>query len=340
MAKKLGLALMSVLLVLLVAEVFVRLFIGPAALLNVVNLPASFRAEPNFPGVPFVLRPNAEAVHRFTSNPDGYFDGDGTLTYRTNALGLRGDETTREKPPGVFRILGLGDSYTFGSGVRREHLFLERLEARFADDTGMRIEVLNLGIPGFTTWQEVALLEHVGVGFDPDLVLISFVMNDVGGFLPGARVEAGPSWLSGVADVSWLAGHVKLRILGPRTMRRVIEERRRSFGPRAPGWLAAQRALARAKRLADAEGFALVLLIFPNMWEIDGTYPFEGLHAIIAAAAGGLGIPVIDLLDAFREVDRTQFWVHPNDQHPNHEAHGLAARCIEQALRERGAVPR
>ena len=39
----------------LVAEVFVRLFIGPAALLNVVNLPASFRAEPNFPGVPNIL---------------------------------------------------------------------------------------------------------------------------------------------------------------------------------------------------------------------------------------------------------------------------------------------
>ena len=340
MAKRLVLALGSVLLVLLIAEAFVRLFVGPVKPLNVVKVPASIRAEPHFPGVPFVLRPQAEVVHAFASNPEGYFDDDGTLTYRTNALGLRGDETTREKPPGVFRILGLGDSYTFGNGVRREHLFLERLEASLADARGMEIEVLNLGIPGFSTPQEVALLEHVGIGFDPDLVLIAFVVNDVGGFLPGVQVTAGPPWLAGLAEVFWLAGHVKQRVLAPRTMRRVIEERRRTYGPSAPGWLAAQRALARAKRLADAEGFALVLVIFPNMWELDGAYPFEGVHATIAGAAERLGIPVIDLLEGFREVDRTQLWVHPNDQHPNHEAHAIAAQGIEQGLRAQGAVPR
>ena len=41
-----------------------------------------------------------------------------------------------------------------------------------------------------------------------------------------------------------------------------------------------------------------------------------------------------------REVDRTQLWVHPNDQHPNHEAHAIAAQGIEQGLRAQGAVPR
>jgi hypothetical protein len=50
------------------------------------------------------------------------------VTFAINQQGLRGPEVSQAKPPGTFRVLGLGDSFTFGTGVREQDTFLRRLE--------------------------------------------------------------------------------------------------------------------------------------------------------------------------------------------------------------------
>ena len=95
---------------------------------NTTVVPRSIIAETGLPDLPYVLRPNGSGIQRFGSDPRSELEPGARLTYRINSLGLRGPETTRSKPAGVFRVLALGDSFTFGAGVRAEHAWPAVLE--------------------------------------------------------------------------------------------------------------------------------------------------------------------------------------------------------------------
>lgn len=81
---------------------------------------------------------------------------------------------------GQRRVLALGDSSTFGWGVEAFEAYPARLDAlldRDAPDADPW-EVLNLGVPGYSTFQGKVLLEEKALGLAPDVVLWSYVSND------------------------------------------------------------------------------------------------------------------------------------------------------------------
>ncbi|MDH3214118.1 MAG: SGNH/GDSL hydrolase family protein [Myxococcales bacterium] len=343
------LALGSVTAVLLVAELGLRLFVGPVPphvrapwFQNRMRAPESIRAPSPFPGVPYLLAHGTEVVHDFDSNPRGYFDGDGTLTYRTNSLGWREREFERQKRNGIFRIVGIGDSFTFGTGVRREHLFLTRLQAALDRERPRRYEVINLGVMGFNAAHEAALLQHYGVALNPDLVLVCFVLNDAEVLIPRQfrmrRLSALPPKPAGARPWSLLAEHLSVRLQNRKRNRQFIEKMRRNFEPDDAGWQQAVAALRLEKSLARRHGFQLVLVVFPLLWDLGDGYPFAGIHAEVAAAGHRLDIPVLDLLQAFQGQETEALWVHPSNHHPNEKAHSIAARALFAFLNERGLL--
>lgn len=105
------------------------------------------------------------------------------IRVRTNAFGLRDRERAREKPPGVFRILSLGESTTFGDQIDASQTYSHLLEELLNADPSLArpVEVWNCGICSWTSYQSVRWLERDGLAFQPDLVLFYHEIND---FLP------------------------------------------------------------------------------------------------------------------------------------------------------------
>ena len=106
-----------------------------------------------------------------------------SIRVRTNAFGLRDRERAREKPPGVFRILSLGESTTFGDQLDATQNYSYLLEEILNADKGLGrpVEVWNCGICSYTSYQSLRWLEREGLAFQPDLVLFYHEIND---FLP------------------------------------------------------------------------------------------------------------------------------------------------------------
>jgi lysophospholipase L1-like esterase len=115
-------------------------------------------------------------------------DPEQTKGYQThvNALGLRGPETTREKPPGTYRILCLGGSTTFGTGATGDaqtypaqlQEILNRAAAAGHAPADRTYEVLNCGVSGYNTADSLIDLELRGLELQPDAVIVYHAAND------------------------------------------------------------------------------------------------------------------------------------------------------------------
>jgi len=132
---------------------------------------------------------------------------------RTNSQGFRDREHHRAKKPGVPRVVILGDSFAFGLGVSDGETFSDHL-TKLAPE----LEVINLGVAGWNLSQERRLLEMEGLNYSPDLVLVSFVQNDVTSRgIP--RIATLPKQEK-VTWRAWLAGNSYLYALGRTAARR------------------------------------------------------------------------------------------------------------------------
>jgi len=163
-AQNLGLLFGSVILILLFFEIGVRIF-SPQFPLELKGL---YKSDPvlNIRVVPNYNRKNRCQEY--------------STLIQTNSIGLR-DREYPEHDLAHFRILVLGDSFTFGIGVNLEDTYLKVLEKRLNEEyPGKKFEVINCGVPGVGTDYEYHFLKDIGIRFKPDLVLVGFFIgNDV-----------------------------------------------------------------------------------------------------------------------------------------------------------------
>jgi lysophospholipase L1-like esterase len=99
-------------------------------------------------------------------------------TFRVNDLGVRSSGSSAA-PRARLRVLVLGDSQAFGFGVEDDETFAALLERRLsARRREGRVEVINAGVPGYGTADELAWLQAVGAELEPDLVIVQFLSTN------------------------------------------------------------------------------------------------------------------------------------------------------------------
>jgi lysophospholipase L1-like esterase len=94
-----------------------------------------------------------------------------------NSYGLRGADFSTDKSD-TFRIVCLGNSCTFGNTLQFKDTYPYRLEKLLRSEYGNKIQVINAGIPGYSSYQGLRYLEEKAIAWKPDLLIVSFGFND------------------------------------------------------------------------------------------------------------------------------------------------------------------
>lgn len=259
-----------------------------------------------------------------------------------NSLGFRDYEHSLGKEPGVYRILILGDSITKGLGIPDPNQTFAAIVESELTAGGRRAEVLNFGVEGYNTQQEVETLKDQGIAYRPDLVVLAYCLNDRDwpahhlyrelleqeaseGRPAAARVPAvlrrSALWLFLRYRVlgDWLASRgaqeARVQALFDLVQRDTVEE---YFGVLAG--------------LQERHGFDVMVTVFPYLDDL-GNYRHHEQDLWAERLSSRHGFFHLDLLNPFRDCERRAGQtIAFDDVHPNQIGHLCAGRAIARFI--------
>jgi lysophospholipase L1-like esterase len=193
-----------------------------------------------------------------------------------------------------FRVLALGDSCTFGLGVQDGETWPAQLEG-VLQVSGLDVEVINAGVPGYSAYQGRRLFETRGLALEPDLVLVTFGFNDADTGMPRSDFETAEA-LKNRTAVPFLSGSRLAEAL------RGLVVRPQPAGPKRPRLSPAEmlETLDGIKRLCDMRGIAMIVVIWPYEGQVRQNAPDYVLHQqTLARFCQERGVEGVDLINAF-----------------------------------------
>lgn len=252
------------------------------------------------------------------------------------------------KADGVFRIEVVGDSISFGPNMQFDDTFSKRLERMMNLGDVRMTEVINRGVSGFSSSDELNIVKNAVIE-KADLVLLQVTLNDpeieplnlkhernTKRFAPYAP----PEWLKGVLAYWRSLGFILARLHNAET-RRAYQSYFVDLFENPATWGQFESSIRAMSRVTQENGVKFVVAVFPLFgFELDKDYPFHPLHAKIAALLEELKVPYLDLFQAFENLPLSRLEVIPGvDRHPNEIAHRMAAERMYRWLVSLGLLP-
>ena len=229
-------------------------------------------------------------------------------------------------------ILGLGDSFTYGRGVRYEDIYLTRLQ-EILNRGSRRVSIKNCGVVGAGIQDVVDIYVRESSTLPAgSLVMYGLVLNDFGLMttepirgLNFIDINNGGYTYSPLrkhsAFVNFVFHAIETRRLHTATLRAYLE----SFeGENAENGFQLLGDLN--EKIVD-DGGTLLVVTFPLLYHFEN-YRFLSIHEKIATSCKEHGILILDLFPAFSRHSARELWSNPTDHHPNDIAHEIAAREI------------
>jgi lysophospholipase L1-like esterase len=351
--KKIGLSAASLLITLIGLEIALRV--------GGYNPLKDWRA-----GRDSVLRPSAYPELKYELTPGASSIAWGA-NIKINSQGFRGTEPSSN--PSTYRVIVLGDSIAFGNNLPVEDTFSFQLQQRLISE-GRDLEILNFGVGGYDTLQEVSLLEHRGLKYHPDLVVVAYCLNDISiasvnpesfqrmqplysSFLYESRlVQLISNNIETIRTKNWLK-HMN----EPQVFHREYEKQIDSIGdgeselldlmnqsPKWPSttWYGERDRVGRLRfgfrhlaRISNENGFRVVIMIIPLLLDNGGVYSHRAAHRIVEMEARRAGFDTIDLTDEFMRAGMGNLKISLGDiTHPNRAGHILMADSLSAFIDE------
>src|SRR5512143_3674992 len=208
-------------------------------------------------------------------------------SWARGSRGYRDLERPLPKPPGVRRAVCIGDSFTWGASILFDDAWPQRVERFLTRERHEPWEAVNLAESGLNAVQEAGRLEREGFAYDPDVVVVGYVLNDsedanaaearrAADWIEERRHPSAPSPL----DRSALFRLVRDRVRATVENRRRVEGFRSMYAKDYAGWAAARQALKAMGGMCRERGVPIVVAIFPLFGNpLDDRYPFADIHA-------------------------------------------------------------
>lgn len=310
---------------LVLAEVIVRVLDLPPYPMDPIP-PSCCQLSEN-EAIGYEYRPDHALAHTgFTFNSEGFRD-------RAHAI---------EKPEETLRVIAIGDSTTAGNGVAdANQLFTSLLESMLNREQHSRrhYEVFNMGVGGYQTLQEVETLRAKGLKYAPDLVLVTFCVNDfklygtIYATLQNAKLsgtgESGPTLYGRLLKRSRLAfiSHYRLLASEPYFVQEYAKTVLKGRSPVEAG-------LALLSDLQSEHGFAVRILLLPTFRK-----PFEErkhkatYDKVVRIAEKLPGIEVIHLVDYFATLPGNSSDYAKDNLHMNPAGHRAMAEFLVPIVR-------
>jgi lysophospholipase L1-like esterase len=247
-----------------------------------------------------------------------YRPGIDTSSGTINSHGLWDKEHTIEKPAGVFRIVVLGDSVPNDGSIPFEKRFHQLLEKQLAP----KVEIINVSCEGYNSIQEVRLLEKVGLKFKPDMVVLTYVLNDPFIQNGGYRRLGNSFFLFKLKTLFDFFSDSKCEIFVPLHDRYAFD-------------LVVRTAFERLALLSQLHDFPVLVAILPIVERFDDPLCLS-LYDQVHALAKEVGFEAIRVVDAFAGLDHKKFIKpkSPDDiTHPNQLGHQKIAETLAAAIR-------
>jgi len=220
-----------------------------------------------------------------------------------NADGLRDRAHSPEKPEGTWRLVCLGDSVTMGDGVRPKDAFPQLLQT-LLDAEGLRVEVFNVALWGWSTRQEVIAYRRLARRYKPDQVLLGVCLNDI----PELQnnLSRPPHWVAVLHERSALVRRI---INAENREIASVEElfTKKNSNKVKEGFARFFSELRTLKREVEADGATLSVLIVPFRFQLTPKAPPPSVQETILGFCRAESITCIDLLPKIREVGESAF---------------------------------
>ena len=249
--------------------------------------------------------------------------------------------------PGQQHVVFVGDSFTFGHGIRRvEDRFSNRVRAAFDQRAPNQVLVTNIADAGKDLYWVSEVADRLATHRLPVTTLVYVLcLNDIESFdrerlAPPAPPPAAPpsAWNSFVsllaAPYHWLVketyflNFVDHRLQWARVPRATSYYADVEESYQGPAWQKMFAQLLDLRKTCRDAGIDLRVVVFPFLHNLGPNYPFIKAHEQIVAACQQQQIPCLDLLPVLQPHARENLTVSLFDAHPNERAHALVAPVI------------